>query len=329
MKENDGPESTEKIVCVYHRASGSSFSSCVYLGQRHYENCDDPDESDFWVLGNRQKGLESTTITIFFSWKDWLTGIWRSPAGVVYVTDATVRAVHRYDDIYDLARPPVDFPLETALEGVWGLDDRNVFAWGTRKNAKGDFEWPVFRYDGQRWTTLPQPGFAVMSMHGIAPDFVYAAGFNGSVGRWDGSAWRRFSGPTAEVLNSVFVAGPDEMYACGGNGIVLEGSASGWGKIAEVPEGMPAYAVAKFKGELYVGGGPLGLYRRVGSSGELALLKPNVQATHFDARDALVITCDEAIVGTADNTTFKGTGVKYLCQNTTDKDIIQWDDHIP
>jgi len=328
MENNGDQDQQEPIVCVYHRASGSSFSDCVHLGQRHYEDDDNPDESDYWVLGNdvRQEGIITTTV--FFSWKNWLTGIWRSPERVVYISDATARAVHRYDDIHDLARPPTDFPLDAALEGVWGLDDSNVFAWGTRKAGAGDFEWPVFHYDGRRWTELPMPGFAVMAMHGVAPDMVYAVGFKGFVGRWDGASWRRFPVPTAEVINSVFVAGPDEIYACGGNGIVLEGSASGWGKIAEMPEGMPAEAVARFKGELYIGGGSLGLFRRVGTSGDLELIKPNVGATHFDARHDLVITCEKVIVGTSDNTAFAGANVNFLCQHTADKDIIQWDDHL-
>jgi hypothetical protein len=323
LARNPDPERRGELVGVYSFASGRSCDDCVFLGKRYNTRSGDAAAvSDFWVLATRPTGNDEVDITRVLKWKNWLTAIWRSPAGVVYVSGATSRAVHRFDDVYDLAgRPPVDAVLDAALEGIWGLDDRHLYAWGTRRGARGDLEHPVFHGDGQRWVELPAPGPAVIDLQGDAPDRIYAVGYDGLVARWDGHAWRREAVPTREVLCCVHVAGADEVYACGHGGSVLAGRGGDWTKIAEIDGGLPAFAVAKFKGALYVAGGPLGLYRWPGG-GALELIKPNIKATWFDARQELVITCDNEICGTADGQAFAGTAEDFLVNTTADQDIL-------
>src|SRR5262245_28450979 len=212
--ESQGDEIAD-LVCIYKLASGPSYADCAFLAQRYREEFgSSAEESDFWIMANK----DSTTYRLL-QWKNFLTGIWRAPSGWVYVSDVTFRGVHLFRDVFDLKKPPEDFPLPMLPEGVWGLDDRCVFVWGTRKpRPNADLEYPVFRFDGTTWHELPSPGYAVVAMHGLAPDFVYAVGFRGLVAQWDGAQWKRYPIPTGEVLSSVFVAGPDEMYACGHQG---------------------------------------------------------------------------------------------------------------
>lgn len=330
MNISSGEKSGGKTLCVYHGASGPSFQDCVFLGQRYREQWgDNPDDSDYWALGNRPAGPDDTTTTLLFSWKDWLTGIWRSPDGTVYVSDATIEGVHKYVDIFDVERPPEDFPLGVALEGIWGLHDKQVFTWGTRKSTSGEMEWPVFCFDGNSWTEMPMPGFPVMAMHGLTVDSVIAVGFHGSICLWNGSKWEPLASPTVEVLNSVFVVSPDEVYACGGNGSLLRGSLRDWQTVAKMPEGMSSYGVAKFKDQVYVAGGSLGLFRWEAGANELEFFKENIRATSFDTREDLVITADNLIAGTTDNLHFSGCAIDTLCKMTAEKDIIGWEDHLP
>lgn len=316
------------LHCVYAFASGRAYTDCVFIGRRWREaygtNLSD---SDFWILVNSpnpEPGVPSRTYTRWNS-KNIKTGIWRSLAtDRVYVADASLPAIHVYHDVMDQSREADRHRLRFAPEGVWGLDDENVFAWGTGKDASGKFVYPVVRFDGHQWQEMPNPGFAISKMHGIAPDFVYAAGWGGGMARWDGRAWSVFPMPTGEVFSDVFVAGPDEMYATGHNGSLLEGSSNGWTMITRtLDERLPYACVAKWQGELWVGGGPLGLFRRVGNTDQLELYKPKVLATSFDARESLIATTDNAIVGTSDGQNFRGSAINALCDLTKTMDILE------
>jgi hypothetical protein len=108
----------------------------------------------------------------------------------------------------------------------------------------------------------------------------------------------------------------------GGKGMLLEGSAQGWGKIAECPvPGMALQAVAKWKGELWVGGGQLGLYKRVGTTSKLKNIKPNVKANSFDVREKLVIGCQDFIAETADGKSFSASGEDVLTEARDNKEL--------
>lgn len=281
-------------------------------------------EGDFWLMAHRVEGGKLRGHKRG-PWKNFVTAIWRSPTGRNFVSDATLVGVHVYDDMLDDRLDPRDYRLSMLPEGVWGLDDQNVFTWGTRKGASGAHEYPIYRWDGHDWHEMPAPGFAVTVMHGLAPDLIYAAGWQGGLARWDGRAWSTLPLPTGEVLTDVFVASSDEIYATGMNGSLLEGSASGWHLITRTQdERLPFTCVAKWQDELYVGGGTLGLFRRQGRTNVLDHIKPNVKAASFDARVTLVITCDNMIVGTSDGQSFAAAGVNALHDTTAHIDIADW-----
>jgi hypothetical protein len=313
------------IQHAYQFAHGASISDCVFLGFRHDPDVgSEPSLSEYGIFENVPG--QGTDITTELRWrvKALLTGIWRSPTRTVYVADAVERAILRYRD---LSQPRELLPLGNIHpEGVFGLDDEHVYTWGSRKRADGEHEFPFLRWDGNQWIELPMSGSRIVAMHGLAPDLLYAVGRNGFVGRFDGSAWRRFPVPTGEVLSSVYCAGPDEFYASGFNGTVLEGSAAGCGRIAEnYIEQAPLLCVAKFAGHLWLAGGPQGVLRRVGSTDELEVVKPNVPATWFDVQgDHLLVTCDEKIVGTADGANWMGAAKGSYASIVGNSPILDW-----
>jgi hypothetical protein len=301
------------IIVSYEQASGPSIADAAFLAQRH--DADQgfiPEQSECWIMAVRSatgKG-DASELRAVGGTLGWYTGLWRSPSGRVYVTSSSGQVVSN-PNLWDTQAQWDDNQLGPPLVGVWGIDDRCVFAWG----ATWQKEYKVFRFDGTRWSELPTPGFDVRAMHGIAPDLVHAVGIGGRIARWDGGRWTEPSSPVGENLTSVFVAGPDEIYATGAAGSLLEGSAHGWGVITTLATGgvgLPLHAVAKWRGDLWIGGGAQGLFKRVGTTGQLDCIKPNIKAFALDARKDLVMTMNELIVGTSDGQAFTGVGKMWL-----------------
>ncbi len=296
------------ITTAYYSASGPTFDRCAFLAQRYDEEAGyTPHESECWICSAARQPDGSLRFTMHRGSTEWLTRLWRSPSGAVYVSSAN-GTVHMNRDPLDLAAPWSTPQLEPALFGVWGIDDRFVLAWGTEGQAPA-----MARWDGTHWSAMPAPPFGVRAVHGLAPNLVYAVGVDGGVARWDGGAWRTFVTPTREILASVFVASPDEIYAVGNRGSILEGSAAGWGKIGVGP-GLPGplAGVAKFKGDLWVGAGQFGLLKRVGTTGQFDCVKPNIHTTDFDVRETLLMAANEVLAGSPDGKDFKLGGRGWL-----------------
>lgn len=300
-----------KIESFYYSVSGLTLDACSFLGQRYdAERGFKPHEGECWVIGFRSQPGGNRQSKSFLGTTGWLTRLWRSPEGAVFVTTLADATVFHHPDIDgDPDRRFDSTKLGVPLNGVWGLGRDFVLAWG----ATFEGTQHVFRYDGGSWKEIPAPDFEVRAMHGLAADFVYAVGVGGGVARWDGHAWKRFPVPTKEVLNSVFVAGEDEFYATGGSGSLLEGSAHGWGRIAEGPvQGMPLLGVAKWKEELWVAAGQFGLFKRVGTQNKIECIKPNLWAVDLDARQNLLISCKDIIATSVDGKAFAANGREFL-----------------
>ena len=304
------------IATTYYSASGPSHEDCAFLAQRFdAESGYKPYEGECWIC-TAKRGADGKIYSMtHIGSTGWLTRLWRSPLGRVYVSSAG-GTMHMSSDPRDMSVPFETPVLDAALFGVWGIDDEFVLAWGTRKQRG-----VMYRWDGKAWSEVPAPDFGVRAVHGIAPDAVYAAGLNGSVARWDGSSWQKIATPTTEILASIFVVSEDEIYAVGNQGTILEGSAAGWGKIGEGP-GLPGplACVAKFGGDLWVGAGQLGLFKRQGTTGRFDCVKPNLHAVDFDARERLLISCDDMIAST-DGQAFKATGKDWLAKMRSSKDL--------
>src|SRR5262249_18185108 len=131
---------------------------------------------------------------------------------------------------------------------------------------------------------MAAPPFTVTSVHGVAPDVVYAAGYDGKLARWNGRAWRSLQTPTGEPLNQVFVASEDEVHACAKQ-VVVGGPPA---KLEIVVENERAYftGVAKWKGDLWMaaGGSP---WRRTAAG--TAQIEVPIEAWSLEARENLII----------------------------------------
>lgn len=326
MAEDDQENPGGPVVYEYLVSSGRRYDDCVIFGRRYPENVGPVSEdSDYWILVNQPDTQQGVLTYSRWSWKSMLTGLWKSPSGKVFVSDATLGGVHIFEDVMDQARSPIDFklPNDVAPEGVWGLSDDCVFTWGTRMDAHRKKTYPVFRFDGRQWHELPSLRSPISKLHGTQPDVVYAAGWQGLISRWDGTRWTEFPTPTREILTDVHVEDWDEMYAVGTQGIFLEGSASGWGFGANNPLGaVPLRAVAKYKGEVYVGAGTLGLLKRATGGGALEEFKAHVGTNHLEARDNLIVCGNNAIIGTSDNSSFFACAVDKFEETTQNIPIM-------
>lgn len=300
-----------EIETSYYRGSGTVSEAYCFLAQRYERDVGfKSGEAESWVMSLSKNELGKLSFKTLWASDSWFTDIWRSPAGITYVSDADLGEVSTAQLPTDASPVPWKrTKVGSPIYGLWGLDDSCVFAWGSAH--KGGY--PMFRHDGKGWNRIADPGFRIYGLHGTAPDLVYAVGDAGQIARFDGGGWQSFPSPTSELLTSVFVVGGDEIYACGRQGSLLEGSATGWGKIAEGP-GLPGplHAVAKWNDHLWVGAGKFGLLRRVGKTDKLESFKPKVLAEHFDVRKELVATCPTLIGFTLDGSDFNGGGVDML-----------------
>ena len=230
--------------------------------------------------------------------RGWYTGLWRSPGGHVYVSDAVGR-VHVNTDPMPRKAPWRFDKLPGLLQGVWGVNDNFVVVWGHLPNKE-----VMYRWNGSTWSEMESPG-RVYAMHGSTPDFVYAVGDRGLIARWDGSRWHRVPSPTPTALTGVFVQGEDEIYAVGPGQKLLEGSVHGWSEILHFDGGM-LYGVAKFKNEVWVGAGELGLMKL--EKNKFQCIKPNIHAEKLEVRSALLISAPNVIAFTDDGKKFTGLG---------------------
>ena len=125
--------------------------------------------------------------------------------------------------------------------------------------------------------------------------------------------------PARGVLSAVFVASEDEMYAVGPSKQLLQGSTRGWTEVLEGPG--PLFGVAKWNGDLWVGGAEHGLMQLDGT--KLVTVKPNIKAEMLDARGSLLISSPLAIAGTSDGAAYTGVQMPVLAR-IVEKNKPQW-----
>jgi len=313
------------LESLYKSASGRSQKDCAFIGHRFDSDVGfRPGEIESWILTNNPdpndaEGTKGVT-SVQYGAARWYTALWRSPSGAVYVSDGDGE-VHTNPG---LASPDSHLlwkrhPLQASLFGIFGLDDENVWTWGQRRATTG----VMFRWNRQQWSEMLAPDFEVVHVHGKSPDLLFAVGRSGGIAQWDGTAWRRWSCPVSENLNSVWVGSEDEIYATGDAGSLLEGSKHGWAKIAQGPgPGTPLLGVGKWMDQLWVAAGPFGLLRRIGHSDRLESIKDKLRASSFDTRSDLLITADDTIGGTPDGVAFKGVGRDSLLKIRQGKALL-------
>lgn len=177
----------------------------------------------------------------------------RLPSGRLYLAAFADGGVWRSTRHDNLDWEPMGLP---PMQGLFALDDECVMAWtGRGTGLEQDFH----LWNGARFDPIPSPPARVMAMHGVAPDWIVAVGFEGMIARWDGRAWRPWTVSLRGALGSIHVVSPDEMYATGPAGVLLEGSQYGWA--VRAPTLGSAVSVTKLGVDVLVGDPVLGLLR--------------------------------------------------------------------
>lgn len=296
---------------------------CAFLAMRYDAAAGyRPGDGETWVGINDYSPESQGTTRVTNGTNAWYTKAWCSLSGALFITRHDGWVV-RNPNIW---APEVLTSWENDriegyhLRGVFGLDGGAVFVWGHDPRASAGQVYPassLFRWDGKAWSPMTAPGFHVMAMHGTAEDNLWVAGPRGVVARWDGGRWTQLPSRQDELVNSLWVAGPDEVYATTAQGSVLEGSAAGMLPIGTIPgvatPGEVA-CVAKWQGQLWVGASRLGLFRRIGTTRDFESVKPNIDCVSMDARDELVLCCNNRVSGTANGADYRSCGVDSVLQ---------------
>ncbi|AGC44069.1 hypothetical protein MYSTI_02753 [Myxococcus stipitatus DSM 14675] len=281
------------LAHAFRRVSGPSLDDCHILADRWDGKPWVEDHAESWVVqvsDGRMHALKSQV--------GWLTGLWRSPSGRVYVSEGgSERGGIHVSPGKDPRAPQWEFQeLPLVAMGVWGVDDRFVLTWGPREDKD---EEGMFRWDGRSWELIPSPG-EVIQVHGVSPEFVYAVGRKGLISRWDGSRWHTVPSFTRAMLTGIHVESQDELYACGGNGM-MEGSVYGWSEVVESP-GM-VVNVTKFRDEVLVAGAASGLLRLKGNT--LEPVERSLAAMAMDSRGRLVVASPEELADSTNGRDFR------------------------
>ncbi|WP_224363121.1 hypothetical protein [Hyalangium versicolor] len=282
-----------KLAHEFRQASGPSAWDCHFLADRWDGKGWVEDHAESWVgqvVGGR--------IFPLLGQVGWLTGLWRSPSGTVYVAEGSyLRGGVHINRARDPLHPSWEFhALPCLAMGIWGLSDNLVLAWGPRIDQQKP---SLFRWDGAKWHEWSSPG-SIIAMHGVSPELIYAVGREGLIARWDGSAWHRVPSFTEAVLTGIHVVSQDEMYACGDNG-VMEGSLYGWSEVVDSP-GM-VVDVVRYQRQIWLAGEDDGLLTLEGPALKEAV--PALHATALDARERLVVTTPELLADTVDGKDFR------------------------
>jgi hypothetical protein len=285
-----------RLGYIINHASGLDRSDVHFLVLRFDQRYGfKPGEGESWIV--RSTGGKVYSL---YGGLSWFRGLWRSPAGHVYVASAD-SAVFVNADSGVRAGPWKENKLQGTLRGVWGLDDRFVLTWGVHRGKE-----LMYRFDGKKWSPMESPG-EIYGVHGLSPNLVYAVGLKGLIARWDGARWNKVPSPTKAVLSDVHVAGEDEMYAVG-DGVVLQGSLHGWTTATEGASHM--FGVAKWKGEVFVGAAQEGLMKLVRN--KLVLVDAEIKAERIDARGELLVSSPDAVAVSDDGKDFKKLRVKLI-----------------
>lgn len=240
--------------------------------------------------------------------------LWVSPSGRVYV-------VGRFEDVDGLHVGTPDgssyrwsridlpgFGGRSRVQGVWGLDDDFIFAWGggafivpgddlTSERALRDP--PVCaHFDGAAWRSVDAPG-AISAVHGSSKEHVVAVGC-GLVARWQWGRWERMESPIAGSFSFVRVDGEDALAATF-QGELYEGTPHGWRLLTRCERNV--WGLASWEGQMIVATRPDGLLRVAGDTVEPLVESFNASCLH--AGRALFWCSTSGLLGTRDFKTFE------------------------
>jgi len=283
----------------FSHVMGRDSQNCVFLAQRWSDLTGGSDDMNEGWVGQVVDGRVHTLMGKI----GWLADLWVSPSGRIFVAEATsgAFAIH-----WNLSTDPTQTDWQTmkcpaVIEGVWGLHDELVFAWG-RRGSDNDMYW----FNGQSWSQMPSPG-VVVAMHGTAPDCIFAVGEGGMVAHWNGAQWRRTTVPSVGTLSAVHVVSPDEVYATGPARRVLEGSIYGWQELCSTESG--GIYCGKWRDDLWVVTGVAGLSRVIDNELVPVMHDPLLRPYCMHLGERMLLATADAIYDSADGETFQSLSI--------------------
>jgi hypothetical protein len=285
-------------------AAGRSLQDLTILGQRYDAEVGFRwDESESWLVRVSASGVtDPPTVTrMVLGGTAWLTRVWTSPAGHFWVSSMA-------GEIYEETTTGGGYrthPLPALPSGVWGLDDRCVYAWSESQDR-------LYRWDGARWIEMPCPG-SLLVMTGTAPDDLIAGGYDGSLWRWDGQTWTPAAIGFRGGVCGLALAGPDQAWACTTEGDVVEITRFGVQRLARW-EG-PLLDVTVIGDDVYLAGGASGLLRVSAGTNVIEGVTDDFGPERFDKRadGRVIISAGRGVLETTDGQSFTpGPSADYL-----------------
>lgn len=219
----------------------------------------------------------------------WLTDLWRSETGNLYVSDADGR-IHRFDGSAWSVTPV----SKQVLVSVWGLSDTEIYAAG--------HEGVVYRWDGRAWSAVSPPlGDVIFAVRGSSGRDLYASGENALFRHFDGTAWTPIELPTNQGLAGLLVLAPNDVLVCGAGGILFRGSGQDWTDIAQ--SGLDLYSMTRYRGDIYLAAGGAGLFRLEGD--EAVNVKDTFMPYTVTANATYLAAAGDKLAVRFDGTTWK------------------------
>jgi hypothetical protein len=275
-----------------HAASGPSRANCAFTVGRwdaRRPPAHDSGEVCLFAVGGGRCAL-------IFRVEGLFGGVWRSNSGGE-IHLAVPGTIYRFvQSVAGWDRSAIAMP--GVFAELWGAWDDLAFGWGLGE---------MIRWDGAAWSPCASPG-EVYAVHGATRDLIFAAGRGGLLARWDGGAWQRMEPPCTDDLIAVHAAADDDVWAIAKPGTLLHGTTLGLRPVLTTDRKLRA--VVRYQGAVYVGIEDEGLFRF--ENGALTLVKDTFKPHQLAARDELLCTAGEYIVGSPDGVSFKGTGIKVV-----------------
>lgn len=175
----------------------------------------------------------------------WLTSIWRTADGRLWVTDDDGN-VRRYDGAAWTVLPV----SRDALTTVWGLSDTDVYAGGD--------DGIVYRWTGGAFAAFSPPlGDTIFSIRGTSASDLYACGAGALLWHFDGRTWTRVTLPTNQRLTGLLTLSETDVLVCGTAGVLFRGAGAAWADVSQ--PGNDFHAIVRYGEQILLSAGGGGI----------------------------------------------------------------------
>lgn len=168
-----------------------------------------------------------------------LNDVWTSDNGVAFAVGDWGMIFKYMDGEWN----PMSNEVITAINGVWGSSETDVFAVGDHWAGDGPGHEGIFHFDGMNWTAMLLPALSpyFTSIWGRSGTDVYALGRaenRASLMHYDGDSWTEHDSGEPWFLHDVWTADGADVYAVGETPV-------------SYPDTFPKGIIVRFDGETW------------------------------------------------------------------------------